>query len=510
MVSHIRILLLVFVLVLAGCGGDDDADPTATVAQEPPTETVAEEPTATTEPEPSPTEAATATTEPTTEPTADATPTEAEEPTIAPEGDLPDTPAGRASSWMLDVLNGTVIMTEADYEERFIQPFRDAVSYGEMMMSLDQVIGTYAPFTMTGFFEEPTDTDIAINLTGAGNEEFVLAIDAETAEPHLITYFQLAFASALDTSPAELATWDDLDAGLAELGPQVSVQVSEVTPDGLVPIHSTNPDEHLAVGSAFKLYILGELARQVEAGLVSWDDELAIRDEWKSLPTGTMQDEEAGTVFTLQHYAEMMISISDNTATDHLLHHLGRENVEAFQAEMGHGDPSVNMPMLATRELFSLKLVFDDAQREAFLAADVDEQRRILAEEAQELPVWPEMGNSWTSPMDIDTIEWFASTNELSQALAILMQMSERPGLEPVAEILSINPGLELDPATWTSVGFKGGSEPGVMNLNWIMERADGRVFTLSMTVNNSATLIDEMQMIRLASGAVNLLAATP
>ena len=46
----------------------------------------------------------------------------------------------------------------------------------------------------------------------------VAAAHAEPAEPNLISYFQLVFASALDTEPAALASWADLDAGLAELG----------------------------------------------------------------------------------------------------------------------------------------------------------------------------------------------------------------------------------------------------------------------------------------------------
>lgn len=510
MFGNVRIFLLAFVLVLAACGGDDDVDPTATIAQEPPTATTAVEPTATSEPEPTATSEPTATTEPTSEPTVEPTATSTEEPTTGPEADLPDTPAGTETAWVLGVLNGTDTMSEDDFNTRFNESFKAEISYNQLIAGIDQIRDLYAPFTVTGFYQEPTDTDLALTLIGTGDQEFVLALGVEEVEPNLIRYFQVVFASALDSEPAVLTSWADLDAGLAELGSQVSVQVSEVTPEGLMPIHTNSSDERLAIGSAFKLYVLGELARQIEAGLVSWDDELAIRDEWKSLPSGEMQDEPAGAVFTLQEYADMMISISDNTAADHLLHHLGRENVEAFQAEMGHGDPSVNIPMLTTRELFILKLTFDDAQREAFAAADVEEQRRILAEEALQLPPWPDAGDDWIGPLHIDTIEWFASTNELSQALAFLKEMAERPGLEPISELLSINPGIQFDPAVWSWTGFKGGSEPGVMNLSWILERADGRVFTLSMTVNNSETLIDEMAMIRLAGGAANLLAATP
>ena len=50
-----------------------------------------------------------------------------------------------------------------------------------------------------------------------------------------------------------------------------------------------------------------------------------------------------------------MISISDNTATDHLLHHLGRRNVEGQMVAMGHGTPQRNRPLLSTREMVMLR-----------------------------------------------------------------------------------------------------------------------------------------------------------
>ena len=51
-----------------------------------------------------------------------------------------------------------------------------------------------------------------------------------------------------------------------------------------------------------------------------------------------------------------MISISDNTAADHLIHFLGRRAVERQQRRFGMKRPRVNEPFLTTRELFQLKL----------------------------------------------------------------------------------------------------------------------------------------------------------
>jgi beta-lactamase class A len=73
------------------------------------------------------------------------------------------------------------------------------------------------------------------------------------------------------------------------------------------------------------------------------------------VPSGGLQDEAAGTGFELSLCAECMISISDNTTTNHLIQTLDQRNVEEAIAAAGHSDPALNFPFLMTRELFLLK-----------------------------------------------------------------------------------------------------------------------------------------------------------
>jgi beta-lactamase class A len=204
-----------------------------------------------------------------------------------------------------------------------------------------------------------------------------------------------------------------------------------------------------------------------------------------------------------------MISVSDNTAADHLLFRLGRENVEAFQATMGHGDPARNVPFLATREMGVLKLVLAPDRVAAYLAASVAEKRRLLASEIAAAPVDPAAVAGWTAPRSIDRLEWFASAEDLCRAMAALLVMSERPGLEPLREVLAINPGIPFDPNTWTYIGFKGGGEPGVANGTWLLRRADGRWFVLTSGANDPKEPLDGDAGIPLMNDAAALLAAT-
>src|SRR5207253_3230121 len=82
------------------------------------------------------------------------------------------------------------------------------------------------------------------------------------------------------------------------------------------------------------------LGQAVVDGKIKWDDQLPIKTEYKSLPTGTLQAQPEGKTFAVSEYADNMISISDNTATDHLIHHLGRMAVEEYMKSL-HDKPEV-------------------------------------------------------------------------------------------------------------------------------------------------------------------------
>ncbi len=81
----------------------------------------------------------------------------------------------------------------------------------------------------------------------------------------------------------------------------------------------------LAIGSTFKLAILKALQDEIEAGNRNWNDVILLSRELRSLPSGILQNFPDGAPITLHTLAALMISSSDNTATDMLLFLLGRE-----------------------------------------------------------------------------------------------------------------------------------------------------------------------------------------
>jgi beta-lactamase class A len=252
--------------------------------------------------------------------------------------------------------------------------------------------------------------------------------------------------------------------------------------------------------------VLGALGSAVAHGQVSWNTELAIRTAWKSLPSGTLRDEPAGTKFTLLHYARQMISVSDNTAADHLIHELGRGAVEAQLSELGNQHADLDEPFLTTRELFALKLAAPAALRAEYAVAGAAERTRLLAQ-VDKLTATLAQAKGWTAPREIGAIEWFASPADLARAIAALVNESERPGLAPLRQVLAINPGIAFDKSTWTYAAFKGGSEPGVISTTWYLRRADGKTFVLSIVLNDPKQDISTLGEVSVAEAAVNLLA---
>jgi hypothetical protein len=313
----------------------------------------------------------------------------------------------------------------------------------------------------------------------------------------------LLFQPAPDAAPPA-QSWAEVDARIGALAPKVGLLAAELSDGACQPVHALNPDQPLAIGSAFKLYVLDELARQVWAGERRWTDTLAIDESLKSLPTGDMRSAPAGTGFSLEHYARKMISESDNTATDHLLGLLGRAKVEATAARSGNDR---NRPFLSTREMFGIKLVMDEKARKRFIGGD-EAKRRRMADEARALDLAPAMNAvaTWTAPRHIETIEWFASPEELCHEASALRAYTD----PAVRRVLSVNPGIPDETGQWAWIGFKGGSEPGVLNLSWILERSDGRAWFLSVGFNDPAAPLDEAAAISAAAAARSFLATIP
>jgi len=77
---------------------------------------------------------------------------------------------------------------------------------------------------------------------------------------------------------------------------------------------------------------------------------------------------------------------------------------------------------------------------------------------------------------------------------------------QDVLDVLAKNPGLRIDTKTFPYVGFKGGSEPGVLSTTWLLRRDDDNWFVVSITFNSDeGGTVDENKALPIAGGVVEL-----
>jgi beta-lactamase class A len=317
----------------------------------------------------------------------------------------------------------------------------------------------------------------------------------EPAPPHLVQGLQLTGADmAGDTMEAVLAE-------LRALPGQVSFAVARLGDGAPVLTSSLGPERALAIGSTYKLFILAELSRQVRAGQRRWSDVVPV--DRRSLAGGIIGGLPQGAPVTLHTLASLMISISDNSATDILLHNLGRENVERMMAAMGVSDPARNRPLLSTLELGLLKTA-PATSLALWQQADEATRRQLLANEyAARDPSRINIGLFAGNPLRIDSVEWFASAADLAKVMDWLRRNAD----DSARAILAINPGLPPQAREAQAyAGFKGGSEPGVANLTYLVRTQAGAWYAVSAGWNNPAAPVDEHRLAGLAARAVQLL----
>ena len=131
-------------------------------------------------------------------------------------------------------------------------------------------------------------------------------------------------------APASGSDAKNIDAvakqAFAPLPGKAAVVFAELTDNGPAPLFELHGNERFAIGSSFKLFILGVLAEEVNADRRQLADVMTLQPQWIGPPHSELAEWPIGSPVTLHTLALKMISISDNTATDHLLHLLAQES----------------------------------------------------------------------------------------------------------------------------------------------------------------------------------------
>lgn len=99
-----------------------------------------------------------------------------------------------------------------------------------------------------------------------------------------------------------------------------------------------NAEAAFPTASTIKLPVLVTLMQQVSKGLASLDEPLMLRRADQIGGSGILQHLSPGLTMPVRDWATLMMSLSDNTATNALIDHVGLAQVQQWLAENGYPD----------------------------------------------------------------------------------------------------------------------------------------------------------------------------
>jgi hypothetical protein len=398
--------------------------------------------------------------------------------------------------------------------EHVAQLFRDDPSGYDTLFS-KRFLAAVPPERMTelltGFYKkrgsivriEPADTSKA----NSGKARFItsmnyaidVSMSVSKSAPNLIEGLLFGVANPNATSIPEVMKQ------VAQLG-TTTFYAAELMPRSDRVIGASNQSAAFPLGSAFKLFVLATLVDEIEQGKRKWDDVVKLDEASRALPSGHLHTWPVASPLTLHTVAALMISESDNTATDLLIHTLGRAHVERMLKTLGVAASERDLPLLTVFEMFKLKSMGRESIAERYKRASVAEKRKILDVELAAVHHDSVEFNEAGLPVDIDTVEWFASGEDLSRVLRWIRDHSASDKTSPARSILAINPGLRIDRTKWEYAGFKGGSEPGVLNLTYLLRSTAGKWYVLTVGWKDTKAPLDEESFLGIVQRALELL----
>lgn len=127
--------------------------------------------------------------------------------------------------------------------------------------------------------------------------------------------------------------WSRVEEIVAEVNRSGTAGVSLIGPDGATWQHLG--DRLFNPASTLKIPVMVEIYRKIDAGEVHLDDPWTLTDAVRVAGSGVLNQMRSGATLTLYDLLYLMISISDNLATDVLINMAGVAAINRTTADLG-------------------------------------------------------------------------------------------------------------------------------------------------------------------------------
>ncbi|MEJ7902236.1 MAG: serine hydrolase [Thermomicrobiales bacterium] len=185
--------------------------------------------------------------------------------------------------------------------------------------------------------------------------------------------------------------------------PNVSVAWSVRLADGHELEHRA--DAPMEAGSTFKAVVAAECCRQVERGHLAWSDLFVIRLEDRVPASASTEQLPVGATIPLDDAVQVMVTDSDNTATDLVMGKVGHDAVVRLIDELGlremripesvkelYAQPEDESIAAFTTSMRNLRTFHDMVFREELFIQPTTQQRYLAfpqGEDEQQGTSWP-------------------------------------------------------------------------------------------------------------------------
>ncbi|HQW81154.1 MAG TPA: serine hydrolase [Pseudomonadota bacterium] len=425
---------------------------------------------------------------------------------------LPAGPAVDQLNWLLMKIQSGAALTQGEYDAHFDisygYPFVDTANFiAAIQASYPNAVVTdviaITPVVLTVLIDTPNTgapygfLTLRAHYTG-GKKILSLGVSGyssvQYADDHARNLAQsVTQFSTLSTSPALL---------VARIGSN----------NQCTPVVQTNAASLRATASIFKLWIMGAVARAVTNGTITIDQMVPMVAEKLAL-AGTINSEPVGTPFPVSDLSELMIGISDNTATD-LLHGLvGRSLIDQVVTDFGVAQPLVLTPLLGISEQFSLYLSFPLSTAMSYVNGTEVFQENFL--QTQIAPLLPVTGGPYANTSVLTAGTWRATPMDICAAFAHLRHLPQgTDAMDLVNHAMGAGVAQPDVRNHWDRVWYKGGSLSSgagyhVLTHAWMLEDTGQDPYVVVAMSNSDAGGIDQYRVQSIAGRILELVRTT-
>ena len=261
---------------------------------------------------------------------------------------------------------------------------------------------------------------------------------------------------------------------------------------------SVDGDRPYPLASVFKLPILVELARQLQAGRagLALEQVVVLQETDRCIGSGTLQNQPAGAKVKLSRCVELMESISDNTATDVIFNRIGTGSVNKMMAELGLKNTDIPMTNRAAyllslgmgsdwrgmsgRAIAARWKQLDKAQRQKAIDRILAENKGTTLRKMQATEDASAARGAYADDVAVaTTVDNLASPNDLAELCARLYrgELLDKRWTRYALDILAqckYNNRIPRNLPEGVTVYHKTGTIAGVVNDAGIIELSDG------------------------------------